>query len=358
MRNTFIIAEAGVNHNGQLDLAKKLIDHAREAGADAVKFQTFQAAAMVSRHAQKADYQRATTGTEGSQLDLIRRLQLDEAQHEELVAHAGKAGISFLSTPFDIQSADLLLKRLGLSKIKIGSGDLTNGPLLLYVARSGAEIILSTGIATLAEIETALAVCAFGYLKSTEEPSLEAFYRAYHSPAGQEVLGKKVTLLHCTTAYPAPYSEINLRAMDTLRAAFGLSVGYSDHSLGLAISTAAVALGATIIEKHFTLDRKLPGPDHRASLEPDELRLLVDTIRHVEEAMGNGLKIPSVSEKGNKNAARKSLVAACPISKGEVFSADNLTFKRPGSGISPFEYWRYLGRKAERAFGVDDLIQD
>lgn len=353
----YIIAEAGVNHNGSLDLARKLIDVAVEAGADAVKFQTFKAETLVSKQAPKADYQKGTTSAEESQYDMIRKLELDQEAHRFLIKHCEKAGIQFLSTPFDFESVDFLANALNLPLLKIPSGEITNGPLLLKIAQTGKPSILSTGMSTLGEIEQALGVLAFGYLHQQSTPSSKAFQVAYQSTAGQKVLASSVQLLHCTTEYPAPFAEVNLRAMDTLSLAFGLSVGYSDHTPGIALPIAAVARGAQIIEKHFTLDRNLPGPDHRASLEPAELREMIKSIRQVEKALGSPTKAPSLSEIKNLEVARKSLVAKKRIMAGEIFTEANLVAKRPGTGISPLRFWEVLGRKAIRNFEVDEAIE-
>jgi len=353
----FIIAEAGVNHNGSLKLARQLIDVAAEAGADAVKFQTFKPEKVISSHAPKAEYQLETTGALDSQLEMVKKLELDEAAHEHLITYCRKKGIQFLSTPFDMDSVDLLAGRFNLCRLKISSGEITNGPLLLKVALTGKPVILSTGMSTLGEIETALGVLAFGYVNYSEEPSLTAFQEAYRTEKGQKALREKVILLHCTTEYPAPFSEVNLLAMDTLRAAFGLPAGYSDHTRGIAIPIAAAARGAVVIEKHFTLDRTLPGPDHRASIEPDELREMVLAVRQVEAAMGSNLKLPGDSELKNRAIARKSIVAASDIKTGEAFSINNVTVKRPGTGISPMCYWRILGQKSGRDYNTDDIIE-
>jgi N-acetylneuraminate synthase len=354
---TYIIAEAGVNHNGSLDLAKRLIEVAAEAGADAVKFQTFKADKLVSRAAPKAEYQIKHTDASESQYEMIQKLELDEAAHTVLVLHCKSKGIEFLSTPFDLESLEMLIRKSDLSRIKISSGDITNAPLLLEAARTGKPVILSTGMSTLGEIEMALGVLAFGYTVRDEPPSLEAFDKAYSSAIGRKAVQEKVTLLHCTTEYPAPFTEINLRAMATLRQAFDLPVGYSDHTQGIAIPVAAVALGAVIIEKHFTLDKNLSGPDHKASLEPDELKQMVRSIREVELALGSSLKQPAASELKNRLIARKSLVAIRDICKGEAFTQDNLATKRPGGGISPIRYWEWLGRNADRDYQQDDKVK-
>lgn len=354
-QQTFIIAEAGVNHNGSLDMAKRLIAVAAEAGADAVKFQTFKAENLVSRIAPKAEYQTRTTAGDESQFEMIRKLELNELAHEILVEHCRLCGIQFLSTPFDLESVDLLTKRFDLPCIKIPSGDITNAPLLHKIAQTGKPVILSTGMSTLGEIEDALGVLSFGYLRC-DSPSTAAFRACYCSAKGQELLRDKVTLLHCTTEYPAPLEDVNLKVMDTLRCTFGLPVGYSDHTEGIAVPVAAVARGAVVIEKHFTLDRTLPGPDHLASLEPDQLRQMVDAIRAVEKALGSSRKHPASSEYKNIAVARKSLVAAIPILAGDVFTSENLAAKRPGSGLSPMHYWDMLKKKAERDYSADELV--
>lgn len=354
MSNVYIIAEAGVNHNGSVEMAKKLIEVAADAGADAVKFQTFKAERLVSRTAQKAEYQKKTTGASESQFDMIKKLELDVDAHRTLLQHCHTCGIEFLSTPFDTESVQLLVE-LGVSRIKIPSGEITNAPLLLSIARTGLPIILSTGMSTLGDVERALSVLAFGAMGGTV-PNQQAFTEAYISHKGQAALRERVTLLHCTTEYPAPFSDINLAAMDSLHAAFRLPVGYSDHTEGIVIPVAAVARGACVIEKHFTLDRSLPGPDHKASLEPEELNALVQVIRRVSEALGSPIKTPAHVELKNMNIARKSLVAACPIAKGDIFTEENVAVKRPGGGRSPMEYWDVLGTVAERDYAQDEAL--
>lgn len=330
---TFIIAEAGVNHNGSLELAKKLIDAAVEAGADAVKFQTFKADKIVSRYAQKADYQKQTTDASESQLDMIRKLELDEGAHKELFDYCRSKGIMFLSSPFDLEGIDLLAS-LGLTIFKIPSGEITNLPYLRKIGGLKKEIILSTGMADLGEIEDALNILM---------------------EAGTE--RENITVLHCNTEYPTPFEDVNLRAMLTIKAAFpGISVGYSDHTPGIEMPIAAVALGATVIEKHFTLDKNMEGPDHKASLDPDELKAMVHAIRNIEEALGNGIKKPSPSELKNKPVARKSIVAARNIQRGEVFTEENLNVKRPGTGISPMRWDEILGKHAQKKYVEDELI--
>ena len=354
---TYIIAEAGVNHNGSPDLARKLIDVAANAGADAVKFQTFRAEKSVSRRAPKANYQRRTTPAEESQYEMIKKLELGEASHEALLEHCKEKGIQFLSTPFDLGSLDFLVKKIGLPRIKLASGEITNGPLLLEAALSGKPVILSTGMSTLGEIETALGVLAFGYNRLGKPPSREAFEEAYRSQSGQKALKEKVVLLHCTTEYPAPFEDVHLRAMDTMREAFGLPVGYSDHTSGITVPIAAAARGAVVIEKHFTVDRNLPGPDHKASLEPDALKQMVRAIRQVEVALGSPLKAVAASEVKNRSVARKSLVAARKITVGTPFSVENLEVKRPAHGVSPMRYWERLGNIADRGYEPDELIE-
>jgi N,N'-diacetyllegionaminate synthase len=330
---TFIIAEAGVNHNGSLELAKKMIDVAVDAGADAVKFQTFKAEKVVSKYAPKAEYQKKTTTVNESQLEMVRKLELDEVAHEKLLTYCRSRNIQFLSTPFDLESIDLLNK-LGLEIFKIPSGEITNLPYLRKIGALKKEIILSTGMANLGEIEDALNVliCAGTKLKD-------------------------ITVLHCNTEYPTPMQDVNLKAMLTIKSAFpGIHVGYSDHTEGIEVPIAAVAMGATIIEKHFTLDKSLPGPDHKASLEPDELTAMVKAIRNIETSLGNGIKKPSPSELKNIPIARKSIVAASNIRKGEPFTEENLTTKRPGTGISPMRWDEMIWQVAQKDYEKDELI--
>jgi N,N'-diacetyllegionaminate synthase len=329
----FIIAEAGVNHNGDVNIAKRMIEAASDAGADAVKFQTFKAERIISRTAPKADYQKRTTGARESQLEMVKRLELDKKAHRELVAHCKRKGIEFLSAPFDQESIDLL-NSFGLTMFKIPSGEITNLLYLRKIGGLGKKIILSTGMADMGEIEDALDII------------IEA-----GTPK------KNITVLHCTTEYPTPMREVNLLAMSTIRDAFKVSVGYSDHTKGIEVPIAAVALGATIIEKHFTLDRAMEGPDHAASLEPPELKTLIRTIRNVEKALGDGVKRPSPSELKNREIARKSLVASRSIRKGERLSAKNITTKRPGNGISPMQWDTVIGLIAQKNFKADELIE-
>ena len=357
-RRTTIIAEAGVNHNGVCGRALALVQAAARAGADIVKFQSFRADKLATAAAAKARYQQAATGGDQSQLEMLRALELSEDDERRIAAACGVAGITYMSTPFDADSATHLVKNIGVSTLKVGSGDLTNAPLLLHLARFGLPIILSTGMATLAEVEQALGVIAFGYLRgATAHPAPEDFSSVLLDRAAWSELQGKVTLLHCTTEYPAAPRSINLRAMATLRCAFDLPVGFSDHSRGIHVAVAAVALGATVIEKHLTLDRALPGPDHRASIEPDELAAMIASIRDIELALGDGRKVPAAEEIANRAVARRSLVAIKPVRRGDLFSEDNLGVKRPGDGIPAIEYWAYLGKKANRDYAANEALE-
>lgn len=334
-RHTYIIAEAGVNHNGSLDLAKKMVEVAADAGADAVKFQTFKAETLVTAAAPKAQYQNAVTSENESQFDMLKRLELNLEAHKQLLSKCQQVEIDFLSAPFDIESVELL-ENLGLKTFKISSGEIINLPLLKKIGSLGKKIILSTGMADLQEINLALDVLT----KSGTSLS-------------------SITVLHCNTEYPTPMEDVNLRAIQKIKEAFPeVSVGYSDHTLGLEVSIAAVALGAEVIEKHFTLNRLLEGPDHRASLEPSELTLLVRSIRNIEQAMGDGIKRPSRSELNNISNIRKSIVASRYIQEGETLTEHNLTTKRPGTGISPSRYYEIIGKCASRNYMPDDLIEE
>ena len=330
---TLIIAEAGVNHNGDIQLAKQLIDVAAQAGADFVKFQTFKADKLVSKEAKKADYQAKNLNDgDQSQYKMLKKLELNEDQHYELLQYAKSKGIKFLSTGFDEESVDFL-EKLGIELFKIPSGEITNLPYLRHIASKKQPVILSTGMATLSEIETALVVL---------------------QGSNQDL---DVTVLHCNTEYPTPMGDVNLKAMNTIGAAFGVKIGYSDHTLGIEVPIAAVALGATVIEKHFTIDRNLPGPDHKASLEPAELAAMVAAIRNIELALsGSGRKLPSASEAKNKSIARKSIHARTGIKPGEAFSMENLEMKRPGDGISPMDLALVLGRRANRALAAGEKL--
>ena len=352
-----IIAEAGVNHNGNEQLAFELIDAAYKAGADVVKFQTFKAKRIVTETARQATYQIENTGKKESQFDMLSRLELSYGVHHQLVKHCNDLGIEFLSTAFDSESLDFLVNDLGLKTLKIPSGEITNAPLVLEHARTGCDLIVSTGMATLSEIEAVLGVIAFGYtVNELSVPNVGSFQAAYFSDDGQKALQDKVTLLHCTTEFPAPLADINLKAMDTMSNAFHLPVGYSDHSAGITVSIAAVAREAVLIEKHFTLDKAMDGPDHKASLDPIELKNMVQGIREVELALGNGLKGPRPSEIKNISVARKSLVAAVDIAEGELFSLNNITVKRPGYGRSPYQYWEVQGQLSTRNYKAGEVI--
>lgn len=333
MKKVFIIAEAGVNHNGSLNTAKKLVDVAAGTGADAVKFQTFNAESVVSQYAQKAVYQKKTTDKDESQLEMIKKLELDLNAHRELIIYCRKKRIVFLSTPFDIGSIDLLV-RLGLKTFKIPSGEITNLPYLRKIGSLRKKIIISTGMANLKEIKDALDVLVENGTSK-----------------------KDITVLHCNTEYPTPFEDVNLRAMLTIRDKFSVQVGYSDHTLGIEVAIAAAALGASVIEKHFTLNRNMEGPDHKASLEPVELKSMVQSIRNIEAAMGDGIKKPSKSETKNIVIARKSIIALRDIKTGEVFNGANITAKRPGIGISPMQWDKIIGKRSKKSYERDELIK-
>ena len=328
--SAYIIAEAGVNHNGSIDLAFKLVDAAKRAGADCIKFQTFKSENLVSHNAQKAEYQKDTTG-EGSQVEMLKGLELSYDEFLALKDYCDKIDICFLSTPFDFDSIEFL-KSIDMPFWKIPSGEITNYPYLVSLAKTGKPVVMSTGMCEMEEIRAAINVL-------------------------KENGTKDISLLHCNTEYPTPFSDVNLRAMQTMRDIFGLEVGYSDHTKGIEVPIAAVALGASIIEKHFTLDRNMEGPDHKASLEPDELAEMVTSIRNIEKALGDGNKTPSSSEMKNITVARKSIVAAMNINAGEMLTEDNLTVKRPGTGISPMKWNKVLGTRAIRDFKEDELIE-
>ena len=331
MSMVMIIAEAGVNHNGDITTAKKMVDVAKEAGVDYIKFQTFVPEKLVSRYAEKAEYQKETTDAAESQLDMLRKLSLSEDEFVLLKDYCDKIGIGFVSTPFDLESIDFL-EKLDMDFWKIPSGEITNLPYLEKIAETKRKVILSTGMSNIREIKEAVKVLEEGGMR-------------------------EIVLLHCNTQYPTPYEDVNLSAMCTIAKETGKEVGYSDHTKGIEVPIAAVAMGATVIEKHFTLDKTMEGPDHKASLEPDELTQMVRAIRHIEKAIGNGVKVSTASEMGNKAIARKSIVAACKITKGEVFSESNITTKRPGNGISPMEWHEVLGKIAPRDFSEDELIE-
>jgi N,N'-diacetyllegionaminate synthase len=330
MQRTFIIAEAGVNHNGSIEIAQKMVDAAVDFGVDAIKFQTFRATDLVTSLAQKAEYQQKTTDASESQLEMIKKLELSPSQHDVIIAHCKKKGILFLSTAFDIKSVNLL-KSYDVPIYKIPSGEITNLPYLITVAKIGKPVILSTGMSTLDEIKKAVDI-----LK--------------HNGSGD------ITILHCNTEYPTPYEDVNLKAMLTIQRELGVKVGYSDHTPGIEVSIAAVAMGAAVIEKHFTLDKNMDGPDHKASLEPAEFTAMVRAIRNVEKALGSEEKKPSPSEIKNMAIARKSIVARQSIRKGEVFTEENITVKRPGTGVSPMKWFEVLGIAAARDFAEDEMI--
>lgn len=357
MKKIYIIAEAGVNHNGSLEIAKTLVEKAAEAGADAVKFQTFFSENLVTKLAPKALYQERNSKSTSSQYDMLKLLELSQDDHFELKVHAEMTGIEFLSTPFGLQELDFLVRKVRVNKLKMSSGEITNGMLLLEAARSQLPIIFSTGMSSIEEISDALGVLAFGYISSLDEsPSMSAFSAAKESAAGIDMLRKNVTILHCTTQYPTPFAQVNLRAMGTLAQHFGLPVGYSDHTEGVMASIVAAALGATVIEKHFTLDRGMAGPDHAASIEPLELKKLVSGVREVECLLGRPEKVCNDAEGENLNVVRKSLVAKRDIRSGEIFKICDVTAKRPGGGLSPMALWDLLGHSANRDYIEDDMI--
>ena len=334
MKRTLIIAEAGVNHNGDIAKAKALIDKGAEAGVDYVKFQTFKAEKLVTKQAQRASYQDKNTQNNDSQYEMLKKLELSQALHQELMDYCNQKGVKFLSTGFDSESL-VFLAQLGITIAKVPSGEITNLPYLRQVASLFPEVILSTGMATIDEIKDAVKVLI-----------------------DNGVSKDKITILHCNTEYPTPMEDVNLKAMLHIQRELGIPVGYSDHTLGIEVPIAAVALGATVIEKHFTLDKTLPGPDHKASLEPDELKAMVSAIRNIEKAIGgSGLKEVSKSEAKNKPIARKSIVAATDIKKGDIFTPENLTVKRPGTGISPMQWDEVIGKEAKRDFQEDELIE-
>jgi N,N'-diacetyllegionaminate synthase len=332
--SVFIIAEAGVNHNGSIELAKKLIDVASEAGANAVKFQTFKAETLVSRSAQKASYQKETTDGKESQFEMLKKLELDVETHKELIKYCHAKKIMFLSTPFDLESIELL-DSLGLKIFKIPSGEITNLPYLIAIAELNKKVILSSGMATLQEVR-------------------DAFEVLVHNGTQKE----NITILHANTMYPTPIKDVNLNAMLTIKKELNVEVGYSDHTLGIEVPTAAVAMGAKVIEKHFTLSRNMKGPDHKASLEPQELQAMVNAIRNIEKALGSFEKKPSPSETPNILVARKSIVASKVIQKGELLNESNLTVKRPAGGINPMRWSEVLGRVAQKSYDVDEMIKD
>lgn len=346
-KKAYIIAEAGVNHNGDIRLAKELVAVAADAGANAVKFQTFKADYLASKDLHKAAYQARNDGDTGSQYDMLRRLELSDHDHHILLEECQKRGIDFLSSPFDIMSAGFLINDLRLDTVKIGSGELTNAPLLFYIAQQDVRVILSTGMANLSDIEEALSVLAYGYLSPQATiPTLQQFKEAFYSPEGDKNLKEKVILLHCTSEYPCPPEEVNLRSMLTLADAFKLPVGFSDHTAGTHIPLCAITLGATVIEKHFTLDKTLPGPDHKASLDPKELSQMVLHIREAEAALGNGRKVPTPAELLTAKVVRKTLVTSRALKAGDRLTEESIKIIRTNESLSsPLEYWTFLNKK-------------
>lgn len=354
MQNVYVIAEAGVNHNGNLDLARRLVDCAANSGADAVKFQTFDAKKLVTCAAPKASYQKRTTDAAESQLEMLRKLELPREWHWELREYARSRGIEFLSTAFDTDSL-AFLEELDMPFYKVPSGELTNGPLLWQFARRGRPLVVSTGMATMSEVEQALAVIAHAINADSEPANLGEVWHGWSIPAWRARLQGHVTLLHCTSQYPTPMSECNLLAMDTLKA-FGLPVGYSDHTEGILIPVAAVARGATLIEKHFTLDRSMPGPDHKASLVPNELAQMVRHIRDLQLAIGDGVKCPQLSEWDTRQAARQHVVAVRDIAAGAILTRQDLGTARSGGGMPATDLWNLVGQPAARTYASGDVI--
>lgn len=356
---TIVIAEAGVNHNGCKKTAFKLIDEAYKAGANIVKFQTFKAQNLVTNNARQADYQILNTNFVETQQEMLKKLELSFEDYFDLYKYCNELGIEFLSTAFDSESLQFLVEEIGLKKLKIPSGEITNAPLVLEHARSGCDLIVSTGLSNLTEVESVLGVIAFGLIAPKNcKPNETSFSEAYASEKGQIALKNKVTLLHCTTDYPAHPKDINLKAIETLSNAFKLPVGFSDHSGGISISLASISYGVSVIEKHFTLDKDMNGPDHKASLDPIELKAMIEGIRDIELAMGDGIKKPTISELKNKNIVRKSLVAEEHIELGTIFTDKNISIKRPGSGISPHKYWEVLGKNSTKKYLPGDLIDE
>lgn len=359
MKNhSYIIAEAGVNHNGSLDLAFRLVDAAVESRADAVKFQTYKTENLVTKKAKQARYQTKNIGEEMSQFDMLKKLELSYKEFIQLKAYCDVKEIEFLSTPFDRESVDFLIDELKIATVKISSGELTNSPFIHYIATKRKPIILSSGMATLEDIHEALSFIAYGLKFPNEKVLVDKVQSFYETLEAKKWLKKYVTILHCTTEYPTPFKDINLKAMNSLMRELGLNVGLSDHSEGICVPIAAVARGAQIVEKHFTISRFLPGPDHRASLEPHELAEMVSAIRKIEQSLGNEEKRPTLNEVNNQTAARKSLVAAKPIQLGEIFNEENLTVKRPGNGMVPSKYWSLIGTIATKSYEEDELINE
>ena len=353
----YIIAEAGVNHNGDKDLAHKLIEIAADAGVDAVKFQTFNASKLTSPNLAKADYQKKNSNKSESQQDMLKSLELPKDWHIELKEKAEEYKLDFLSTAFDTDSHKFLLE-LGIKKIKIPSGELTNGPLVWEFAKSNLDIIISTGMANMTEIEDALATIAHSYNFQELPKNMDEIRQSWQNHKIKDSLKNKVTILHCTSQYPTKYNQVNLKAMQSIKDKFNLNVGYSDHTSGISIALAAAANGARIIEKHFTIDRNMPGPDHKTSLEPNELKQMVKEVRNIETALGDGIKKPQEEEKKMMSSVRKQIVAAKKIKKGSLISIDDLTSARCGGGMSPNDMWSLVGKISENGYNVGDLINE
>ena len=354
---TYVIAEAGVNHNGDLDTARQLVDVAAKAGADAVKFQTFNAKALASENAPSAAYQKTTMGDDVSQFEMLRKLELSRDSHFRLKDQCEGLYIDFLSSPFDLESLDFLVSNMDMKTIKIPSGELTNGPLIHAAAKADVTLIMSTGMSTLDEIDQALALVVFATTHPDDSPSLEKLDQIRQETPTYDALKNKISLLHCTSDYPAPINDVNLTAIPTMADRFSLKVGYSDHSEGIVVAVAAVALGAHIIEKHFTLDRDWPGPDHKASLDPAQLGNMINDIRLIEKARGDGVKVVRPSERGTMEVARKGLVANRPICQGDIFTEQNLSALRPGNGLSPMLFWDMIGQSASRDYAAGERIE-
>lgn len=353
----YIIAEVGVNHDGNLDKAKSLIDVAIMSGCNAVKFQTFKSELVVNKFASKAEYQIKNTSDTNTQLEMIKKLELSEKDFATLKNYCG-GKIEFISTPFDLPSLNFLCNELNLPMLKIPSGEMTNAPYLLEVSKKRLPMVISTGMCSLGDIEKALGVIAFGLMSDDDfKPCLDAFISAYHSPKGKDLLRRYVTLLHCTSNYPAEPKSVNIKAMETLSKAFGLPIGYSDHTEGSLASILAVAYGAKVIEKHITLNKQDLGPDHQASMEPDDLKEMVTQLRLVNTMLGQSFKGPSSEEFSTAIVARRSLVASKPVKLGEEWSSENLTAKRPGNGVSPYKYWELLGTEnKDKDYEADELL--
>lgn len=357
-KETYIIAEIGVNHNGSMDYAFKLIDKAVKAKANAVKFQTFKTENLVTKESKQADYQIINIGTETSQYEMLKELELTNHQFKKLKKYCDDKNIEFLSTPFDEESVDFLINEIGVSRLKISSGELNNTPFLHYVATKQKPIILSTGMATIDEIHESLSYIAYGLAKPKEPVQIENVKIFYETKEAKTTLKRYVTILQCTSEYPTEFSNVNLRSMDYLKEELELNIGLSDHSVGIHVPIAAVAKEAVIIEKHFTLSRDLPGPDHNSSLEPDELSLMVEAIRNIEKSLGENAKKPTLSELKTRKVVRRSLVAKSEIKIGEKFTKNNLSTKRIGNGLPPAYYWSLLGKIANKSYEKDDLINE